>query len=66
MAREKVEAKKFWTTHEAARYLCVTASTIIQWAKDGKMNTIKTLGGHRRIADEEVQRIYNKMRSGNN
>lgn len=66
MAREKVESKKFWTTHEAARYLCVTASTIIQWIKDGKIETIRTLGGHRRISDDEIQRVYKQMRSKSN
>jgi len=66
LAREKIEIEKHWTTHEAARKLCVKSSTIIQWIKSGKMRTIRTLGGHRRIPDDEVQRVYEEMRSRNN
>jgi len=37
------------TTTEAARRLGVTAQTIRNWIKSGKITTEQTLGGHNRI-----------------
>ena len=51
------EDKKFFTTHEAAKLLYVTPTTVIQWIKDGKINVIRTIGGHRRILRNEIKRF---------
>ena len=45
------------TTHEAAKLLYVTPTTVIQWIKDGKMKVIRTVGGHRRIPIEELNKF---------
>lgn len=53
--------KSFYTTHTAAKKLLVTPTTIIQWIKDGKIKTMKTLGQHRRIPAKEIDRIWEEM-----
>lgn len=63
MKREQVEKERYWTTFEAAKKLLVTSATIIKWIREGRLKTIRTLGGHRRIPDAEVQRVYKEMRS---
>ncbi|MGA1823561.1 MAG: response regulator [bacterium] len=57
------EPKKFYTTHEAAKLLYVTPTTVIQWIKDGKIKVIRTIGGHRRIPIREIEKFIeeNKM-----
>jgi putative resolvase len=53
--------KGYYTTDEAARILCVTPVTIINWVKDGKIKCIRTLGGHRRITASEIERVLELM-----
>lgn len=51
----------YYTTHTAARKLLVTPTTIIHWIRMGKIKTIKTVGGHRRIPASEIDRIWEMM-----
>lgn len=57
----KNDAIRFYTTHTAAKLLLVTPPTVIKWIKDGKIKTIRTLGKHRRIPAEEINRVWNEM-----
>lgn len=45
------------TPREAAEQLGVSAKTVSNWCKIGKIAHIRTLGGHRRIPKSEVERI---------
>jgi molybdopterin-binding protein len=42
---------------EAARRLGVSYPTLKQWIYRGKVRTVKTLGGHHRIAQSEIDRL---------
>lgn len=46
--------KKLYTTHEVAKMLGVTPITVIRWIEGGKFNCFTTVGGHRRIAHDEL------------
>ena len=46
--------KRLYTTHEVARMLGVTPSTVIRWIEGGKFSCYTTVGGHRRIAHDEL------------
>ncbi|HTL48761.1 MAG TPA: response regulator [Verrucomicrobiae bacterium] len=46
--------KKLYTTHEVARLLGVTPITVIRWIEGGKFSCFTTVGGHRRIAHDEL------------
>jgi molybdopterin-binding protein len=42
---------------EAARRLGVSYPTLKQWIYRGKVRTVKTVGGHHRIAQSEIDRV---------
>ena len=47
----------FITVNEAARILRVSATTVRNWAADGRLDEHRTAGGHRRFRVSEVQRL---------
>lgn len=42
------------TPAEVAQLFRVDPKTVTRWAKDGKLSSIRTLGGHRRYKEAEV------------
>lgn len=44
----KITAPDLLTPAEVAQLFRVDAKTVSRWAKDGKLPSIRTLGGHRR------------------
>ncbi len=48
--------------NEAAAMIGVSYPTIKQWIYNGKIRSVKTVGGHHRIPTEEVERILNAQR----
>ena len=47
---------------EAAKLLSVHHTTIRRWIQEGKLQAIRTLGGHYRIPRGEVERILEARR----
>jgi len=47
----------YLTVSQAAFLLGVCPTTIRRWDKDGKIQCMRTAGGHRRIDDGEIKRI---------
>jgi excisionase family DNA binding protein len=45
------------TPAEVAAMFRVDPKTVTRWAKAGKLNSIRTLGGHRRYHADEVRRF---------
>ncbi len=45
------------TTTEAAKIAAVAPSTIKRWADDGALQVTRTLGGHRRLSRESLERF---------
>ena len=45
------------TPAEVARMFRVDPKTVNRWAKAGKLNSIRTLGGHRRYRESEVRAL---------
>ena len=48
---------------EAARIAGVSYPTLKQWIYKGKVHSIKTAGGHHRVARSEIERISGAVRS---
>jgi excisionase family DNA binding protein len=48
---------KQYTTQEVAILFGITARTVQMWADSGVISVSRTLGGHRRISTEEVERL---------
>jgi excisionase family DNA binding protein len=50
------------TPGEVAALLHVDANTLARWADSGKLNAIRTPGGHRRYLMSEVLRLTRRVR----
>lgn len=48
------DAPELLTPSEVARLFRVDPKTVTRWAKNGKLSTIRTLGGHRRFQASQV------------
>ena len=67
MNKEKgVEVSNFSRDHEVlltpaevASLFRVDPKTVTRWAKAGKLTAVRTLGGHRRYRQSEVQSLLN-------
>lgn len=49
------------TPSEVAQLFRVNPKTVTRWARAGKLNAIRTLGGHRRFRASEVRRSLEEM-----
>ena len=45
------------TPREAAQVLGISYPTLKQWIYHGKLRTIKTVGGHHRVPESEIDQI---------
>nr|WP_269078715.1 BldC family transcriptional regulator [Demequina flava] len=54
------EPEKLLTPSEVAAIFRVDPKTVTRWAKVGKLSSIRTLGGHRRFREVEVQELLAK------
>jgi excisionase family DNA binding protein len=54
-----VEQEVLLTPAEVAKLFRVDPKTVTRWAKAGKLTPIRTLGGHRRYRQSEVQNLLN-------
>ena len=59
--KQKKEQEKYITTHQAAKILYVTPTTVIQWVNAGYIKCLKTIGKHRRISMSEINKIQKLM-----
>lgn len=54
MAQQPPTSEALLTPAEVATMFRVDPKTVTRWAKDGKLSSIRTLGGHRRYKEAEV------------
>jgi excisionase family DNA binding protein len=53
------EQEVLLTPAEVAKLFRVDPKTVTRWARAGKLTAIRTLGGHRRYRQSEVQNLLN-------
>ena len=53
--------EKLLTPAEVAALFRVDPKTVTRWAKAGKLNSIRTLGGHRRYKESEVKSLLKSI-----
>ena len=53
--------EKLISPKRASKMLGVHPVTLINWEKNGKLECVKTLGGHRRYKLEDIKKILNDM-----
>ena len=56
-----VEQEVLLTPAEVAKLFRVDPKTVTRWAKAGKITAIRTLGGHRRYRQSEVQALLKSI-----
>lgn len=49
------------TPSEVAALFRVNPKTVTRWARAGKLNAIRTLGGHRRFKASEIRKCLEEM-----
>jgi excisionase family DNA binding protein len=57
----KIEIDTLLTPAEVTTIFDLDAKTITRWAKNGRITTVRTLGGHRRYREAEVQAILTSL-----
>lgn len=57
MKPHQSEQDTLLTPAEVAVLFRVDPKTVTRWAKSGKISSIRTLGGHRRYRESEVQQL---------
>jgi excisionase family DNA binding protein len=57
------EQETLLTPAEVAKIFRVDPKTVTRWAKAGKITAIRTLGGHRRYRQSEIQAIMKSQPS---
>lgn len=57
MSFGKNDSEVLLTPAEVASIFRVDPKTVTRWAKSGKLTAIRTLGGHRRYRQSEVQNL---------
>jgi excisionase family DNA binding protein len=53
------EQETLLTPAEVAKLFRVDPKTVTRWAKAGKLTAVRTLGGHRRYRQSQVQSLLN-------
>jgi excisionase family DNA binding protein len=62
--RDAGERGDYMTAGEVARRLHVSPKTINRWAKSGLIDSLVTLGGHRRFHRDDVDAAHRAMERG--
>ena len=60
MPTDRIDSEVLLTPAEVAAIFRVDPKTVTRWAKSGKLTAIRTLGGHRRYRQSEVQDLLKK------
>lgn len=55
-----MEIEELISPKKTAKMLGVCIVTLRNWEKNGKLECVRTLGGHRRYKLEEIKKILNK------
>ena len=62
--RAAVAAESYLRPSEVAELLHVTPKTVTRWAREGRLPTRRTLGGHRRYPESEIRDLAAQLRGG--
>jgi excisionase family DNA binding protein len=60
--RRQTDIERLLTPAEVADIFRCDPKTVTRWAKQGKLTSLRTLGGHRRYREAEVQSLLQATR----
>lgn len=61
--QKTLKVEKLLTAGEVARLFAVNPKTVSRWAKAGKLECIRTLGGHRRYKEADVRALLGNFKT---
>jgi excisionase family DNA binding protein len=64
MTMTNLQTPELLTPSEVATMFRVDPKTVTRWAQAGKLNAIRTLGGHRRYRADEVHALLTRPQTG--
>jgi excisionase family DNA binding protein len=50
-------APSYLRSSQVAEILHVSVKTVARWAKEGRLSSVRTLGGHRRYPEAEIRAL---------
>ncbi len=53
----RLDPARLYTPAEVASLFRVDPKTVARWAKAGKLNSIRTIGGHRRFRADDIDAL---------
>jgi excisionase family DNA binding protein len=59
--REQASKSPYLLPSEVAEVLQVSPKTVTRWAKEGKLASRRTLGGHRRYARADIESLVERL-----
>ena len=59
--REQASKSTYLLPSEVAEVLQVSPKTVTRWAKEGKLASRRTLGGHRRYARADIESLAERL-----
>ena len=59
--REQASKSTYLLPSEVAEVLQVSPKTVTRWAKEGKLPSRRTLGGHRRYARADIESLVERL-----
>jgi excisionase family DNA binding protein len=59
--RERPSKPPYLLPSEVAEVLQVSPKTVTRWAKEGKLASRRTLGGHRRYARADIESLAQRL-----
>jgi excisionase family DNA binding protein len=59
--REQAFKSSYLLRSEVAEVLQVSPKTVTRWAKEGKLASRRTLGGHRRYARADIESLVKRL-----
>lgn len=61
---QEEQAEEYLRTAEVAYLLHVSPKTITRWASEGKLPSVRTLGGHRRFPGKPIRELAQALADG--
>lgn len=55
------EPARLLTVSEVADLFGVSAKTVSRWAREGRISSVRTLGGHRRFRETQVRELLDQL-----
>jgi excisionase family DNA binding protein len=59
--RSQRPSREYLRTAEVAEMLHVSSKTISRWAREGKLPSVRTLGGHRRFPEQPIRDVAARL-----